>query len=127
MLTNFEEITAELTEYEMKLVPMIVRKLNLKIGEWNATTSTHVIKVFKENGLKMSGPRWRKIINYIRVNNLVSLLISTSKGYYRATTDEEVRNYLESLKQRINSITTVYDAIENQYNNTTIIDPTKRV
>lgn len=115
MITGFEEITSELSDYEKSLLPNIVTRLKLKIGEHNAITSTEIIKVFKANGKKMSGARWRKIINHIRVNNLVNLLISTSKGYYVATKGYEVRNYLESLKQRINAITMVYDSIEYQY------------
>lgn len=115
MITGFEEYTAELNDYEMSLLPNIVSKLKLKVGEENAVTSTHVIKQFNDHGKKMSGARWRKIINYIRINNLVPLLVSSSKGYYIATKEEEVRNYLESLKQRINAITTVYDAIEYQF------------
>lgn len=117
MITNFEELTEELNEYELSLLPNIVKRLKSKVGAENAVTSTEVIKAYKIAGFKMTGPRWRKIINHIRVNNLVELLISTSKGYYIATTEEEVRNYLESLKQRINSITSVYDSLEYQYRN----------
>lgn len=127
MLTNFEEITYELSDYEKSLLPNIVKRLSLKIGEWNAITSTEIIRFYKAHGKKMNGPRWRKIVNYIRVNNLVPLLISTSKGYYVATTDEEVKNYLESLKQRINSITAVYDALEYQKKTHPLVDATKRL
>jgi len=114
MITGFEEYTAELNAYELGLVPNIVSRLKLKIGKHQAVKSSYIVKEFKKRGKKMSGARWRKIVNYIRVNNMVPFLISTSKGYYIATTEEEIRNYLESLKQRINAITAVYDAMEHQ-------------
>ena len=115
MITGFEDQTHELTEYELSLIPMFVRRLEKKIGVENAVTSTHVVRMFKEHGLKMSAPRFRKIINHIRINGLVPMLIASSKGYYVAKDKAEVKEYLDSLKQRINSITRVYDALEYDY------------
>lgn len=115
MITNFENETHELTDYELSLIPSIVKNLKNKVGKENAITSTEIIKAFKNHGKKMSGPRWRKIVNYIRINSLVPLLISTSKGYYVATEDKEILEYLSSLRERISSITLVYDAIEYQF------------
>lgn len=119
MITGFEEITYELDDYEKGILPSIVKHLKTKVGEDNSVKSTDVIKAYKQAGKKMSGARWRKIINYIRVNGLVPLLISSSKGYYIAETKEQVDKYLESLKQRINAITAVYDSIEHQYKTAT--------
>lgn len=116
MITGFEEITYELDDYEKSILPSIVKHLKTKIGERNAVTSTYIIKQYKQAGKSMSGARWRKIINFIRINSLVPLLISTSKGYYVAENRLEVERYLESLKQRINAITAVYDSIEYQLN-----------
>lgn len=127
MITNFEHITYELDDYELKLLPNIVKRLKLKIGKQSAVTSSSAVKAFKQAGYKMDAARWRKIIHYIRVNNLVPFLISTSKGYYIATTEHEVRQYLTSLKERINSITTVYDALEYQLKNKPMLDATKRI
>lgn len=111
-LTNFEEITYELDEYELEQLPSIVKHLKKKIGKDNAVTSTEVIEAYKNANKSMTGARWRKIINYIRKNHLIPFLMASSKGYYIATDKEDVRKYKESLKQRIQEITAVYDAIE---------------
>jgi len=119
MVTNFESLTYELDDYEIKeLLPVIVTGLLTKVGKAKQITSTEIIKNLKAKKYKIDGPRLRKIVNYIRVNNLIYNLVSTSKGYYIATTEAECREYLRSLKERIGSITSVYDALEYQLNET---------
>lgn len=114
-IVNFEEQTHELTAYEIeRVLPLVVAKLKNNIGEDLAVTSGRAMKYLKERGYRINGPRWRKIINHIRINSLIPGLISTSKGYFVAENEEELRTYLLSLKQRINSITTVYDSMEYQ-------------
>ena len=47
-------------------------------------------------GVKVDGPRIRKIINHIRLNGLVPGLMATSEGYYIATTPEELDEYMKA-------------------------------
>lgn len=63
---------------------------------------------------KISEVRIRKCINYIRVNGLVPHLIANSRGYYVATTVEEVETYCESLKGRAEAIFAMRQALQNQ-------------
>lgn len=114
MITGFEKYTHELTEYELTLLPMIIPRLKTKLGKEKAVTNSHICKVFKEHGHKLDPPRFRKIVQYIRVMGLIPCLISTSKGYYVATSKEEIRKYIESFDQRINSMTISRDAMEYQ-------------
>jgi hypothetical protein len=117
MITGFEKETHELTVYELETVlPAVIKGLKLRIGKDSAITSTEAIKKMKIFGIKISSPRWRKIINHIRIQGLISHLVSSSKGYYIATSPNEVKEYLDSLRERINSITMVYDALEYQQN-----------
>lgn len=115
MINGFEEQTHELTEYEEKtLLPPIIKGLKTKVGEQNAITSTEIVKRMKELGFKLDPARLRKIINHIRVNNLIYNLLATSKGYYIATDESECRSFIESLDQRINAIISVRDAMAYQ-------------
>lgn len=119
-LINFEEITYELDEYEIKnLLPLVICGINTKNGKDKAITGSKIIQKLKERNLKINGARLRKIIQYIRLNNLVFHLVSSKKGYYVATTAEEILNYMLSLRQRIQSMTATYDAMEYQYAQTT--------
>ena len=101
MLTGFEIETAPLTKQEEGvLMPLLVKGLITKIGKDNAITNKEIRTRLKERGVVISDARIRKIINFIRVNQLIKNLISTSKGYYIATTKEEVAEYIKSLEQR---------------------------
>jgi rRNA-processing protein FCF1 len=107
MINGFEEETHELTEKELKLVQPIVNGLKTKIGEINAISGGKIIVAMRSSGYKIDASRLRKIIHHIRVKRLIEKLVSTNKGYYIATTDEELKKYVESLNQRINSIVEV--------------------
>ncbi|MCK4968658.1 MAG: hypothetical protein KAS12_06385 [Candidatus Aenigmarchaeota archaeon] len=105
MINGFKNETKQLTEYELKLIPIIVDKIKFNIGKDNAVKNKDIIRFLTLKGYeKITAVRIRKLIHFIRVKKLVSNLIATSKGYYRATTKDELNNFVESLQQRINSI-----------------------
>lgn len=115
MVENFEEITSELTDYEQKtLLPIVIKGLLTKKGEINAITSTEIVSKLKGLNYKIDSARVRKLVNFIRTNNLIYNLIATSKGYYIASSENECRSFIRSLDQRINSIITVRDAMAYQ-------------
>jgi hypothetical protein len=109
MLNGFEDITYNLTETEKKLVDGFVKSFEKRIGKKNAITSTRIIQAYKDIGINMTGPRIRKIINYIRINGLVKNLIATSEGYYIETDPEKIKEYKESLLQRCREIKRIAD------------------
>ena len=66
------------------------------------------------DGYKISEPRIRKIINYIRNNDMVPCLIANSDGYYVAQSNEEMLTYEDSLLGREEAIRAVRLAMERQ-------------
>ena len=116
MINGFQEQTEPLTEYEeTKLLPQIVRGLSLKVGKNNAVTNTAIVRGMKANlNLKVSEPRVRKIINHIRNNDLVPCLIATSQGYYIAESEQELKEYEDSLLGREEAIHSVRMSIQRQ-------------
>lgn len=116
-ITNFEDQTHELTEYELKtLLPLMVKGLKTKVGVNNSITSTEIVKILKAAGYKIDPARVRKLVNHIRVNNEIYNLVATGKGYHVATSESECRLFIKSLDERINSIITVRDAMQYQLN-----------
>jgi len=119
MIENFEDVTYYLTPYERDvIVPYMVGKLNLNIGKSQAVTNKAMIDNMNSYGnfsITISPARIRKYINYIRVNDLVSCLMATSKGYYRANRISELQSYIRSLKQRESAIRQMREAIERQF------------
>lgn len=116
MINGFQEQTEPLTEYEeTQLLPQIVRGLSLKVGKNNAVTNTAIVRGMKANlNLKVSEPRVRKIINHIRNNDLVPCLIATSQGYYIAESEQELKEYEDSLLGCEEAIHSVRMSIQRQ-------------
>lgn len=120
MITNFETLTDELTDFERNtLLPIVVRGLSMKVGKDSMITQAEACeKIEQKRGYKISGVRWRKLINVIRREGLIKNLVSTSRGYYVATKREEVIKNVQSLQDRINSIEAVKNALIRQIKET---------
>lgn len=115
MITNFEKETHELNDYERDvLLPLLVKGLRTKVGKENAVTNKQICNALKEQGYKLNDARVRKLVQYIRVNHIVPLVIATSKGYYIATSKDEVEKYITSLTERLNAIKETRNAIIKQ-------------
>lgn len=113
MITLFEDITYELTEYETEtLLPIVVKGLERKYGKQNAITNKKICEALKNKGYKITEPRLRKIIHHIRVEQLIVGLCCNSKGYYVTDSIEELGRYVESLAQRIRSQQSIYKSMK---------------
>jgi hypothetical protein len=100
MLPGFEEQTKDLLEPEKKLVAAFVTSLSKRIGEENAITSDQIIAGYAKGGVKITGPRVRKIISHIREEMLIPGLIATSKGYYVTKDPAKIYMWIQSLEGR---------------------------
>lgn len=113
MITLFEDITYELTDYEKNtLVSVVVKGLSSKKGKENAITNKVICEKLKSAGYKITEPRLRKIIHHIRVEQLIVGLCCNSKGYYVTDSLEELSRYVESLAQRIRSQQAIYNSMK---------------
>ena len=81
MIKGFEHITFELTKDEMNLLQTIIKGLITKKGKANAITGIKICEA-----MNIDPSRLRKMISYIRVNDLIFGLCSSSNGYYIAET-----------------------------------------
>lgn len=115
MIPGHEKQTHELTEYELeKILPLVVKRMKEKVGKKSAVTNSHVVKMFKKHGYKLTESRFRKIIQHIRVNGLIPCLVSSGHGYYIATKQSEVEMYVKSLDKRINAVIVTRDSLQHQ-------------
>jgi hypothetical protein len=114
MIKNFEQFTVELNQVERRLIPMMVDRFQTKRGIKNIVTADAMIDaIAKTYGVKLKDTRIRKIIQYIRVNNLVPGLIATSRGYYTAESVGEIMEWIESLKARESAIRQIREVAEH--------------
>ena len=109
MLRGYENITYELTDDELAIVDPIVRGLGARVGKVNAVTNKEI-----QEKMNLTSARVHKIINYIRINNLVFGLCSSGCGYYVAENNKELEDCMISLKQRIYSQMKTLHALESQ-------------
>lgn len=107
MITNFEEITHELTEDELIHVSGLIIGLKNRTKE-NPIKAPEIVvqmnKYAERHGLcKMTDARLRKCINYIRSKSMLPV-IATSKGYFCSYDEKDLSEQIISLTQRANSI-----------------------
>jgi hypothetical protein len=105
MLPGFSIETKPLTELEQQLLPVIVKGLSTKKGSANAVSNKEICAgLLKKYEVQISEARIRKIINHIRMNNLLPGLIANGCGYYISTNPDEVKEYIISLDHRERAI-----------------------
>lgn len=113
MIKGFEEFTVEITSYEQRVIEIIIKRFQTKMGKINIVTAEQISIGLKGRfGIEFNESRIRKMIQYIRLNNLVSGLIATSKGYFVAQTPDEINDWIESLKSRENAIRKIREQAE---------------
>lgn len=104
MITNFEQITKELNEKELEMVDTVISVLkDLKHPVKSPELIWKIYFYDYARPVKLTGPRLRKIINYIRSNSILPV-IATSKGYYVSYDEGELSSQIKSLTERANSI-----------------------
>lgn len=114
MIKGFEDETAPLSDYEQSLVPLFIQGFASKVGKKNAITNKEICKKMKSVGHDVNDTRVRKIINYIRNNNLVSVLLASSKGYWVSKDKKEIKDWIDSMEGRISSMAVVKNAVKQQ-------------
>lgn len=121
MITNFEDITFELTEAEKVLLPHIIKGFAghtednpIRAKEIVATTNLWLLNLGVDV-YQLTEPRLRKMVNYIRSTGALPL-IATSKGYYVSYSPEVIKSQVKSLRERANSILRCADGLEQFIN-----------
>ena len=106
MITNFEEITANLTSEEKLLTVEIITILS-KIKKDNPIKSFELVNLINKKlsiaDVNFTGVKLRKYCNYIRSKSLLPI-IATSNGYYVSYDKKEIALQIESLEQRSEAI-----------------------
>lgn len=107
-ITNFENYTHELTDQEIEILPIVIH--GFRAYKKNNPIKAELIvsrmnEYLKNNGYKirLTQPRLRKLVNYIRSNSLLPL-IATSQGYFTTDCKETIQEQIKSLQERANSI-----------------------
>lgn len=116
MLQNFEEITSDLTDYEIEVVmPMLGLGLTKYVGKANAISNKKICNSVNEKGIlknyKLQPIRVRKLIGALRLLGDPMYICSGAGGYYIAETTQEMDECIKSLEQRVAQQQRVIDAM----------------
>ena len=108
-ITNFEEITYDLTENELALVNILVAGFKRRAID-NPIKAPEIVDSMQKKGYDISEPRLRKLCNYIRSKGIIPL-IATSKGYYISYDSVDINKQIKSLRERAAAINKCADGL----------------
>lgn len=113
---NDSLLQEKLNDFELTCLPIIVKGIGGRAkGKSNPITNLEIQKAMKNRGYgKLSDARVRKIISYIRNNNLLPLLCANSNGYFVAENLTQFNNYLETFEKRVNTQIKTLNELKHQ-------------
>jgi len=110
MITGFD--TKQLRQDQLDCKDFIVNLFKRNKGTFMFNDHLRSwIELQKE--VRFTSTEFRNIIHIIRRENLLPVIIATSKGYKYTTDQEEIQLYIDSLSDRIRTITDLKTAIED--------------
>ena len=120
MITNFENITQELTPNEQQMLPFAIMEFQ-KHTKKNPIKEPELVSAMQAKfpNLAFNGVRLRKMVNYIRRTSVVPL-IATSRAYYISRDEADILLQIKSLRERANSINRCADGLERLINSQAI-------
>lgn len=115
MITNFKEITHELTGAEERLFPGIIASFKRRTKN-NPIKAPEIVEAINRqlqiqgHGDRFTEARLRKVVNFIRTTGILPL-IATSKGYYVSYDQDEISQQIKSMHERADAITAAADGL----------------
>ena len=115
-IRGFWKETKPLSDEELNIVRIMTEALNTyPKGIQYKKPEAYFTDKLKTVGFNVSPTRWRKLIQHVRVNDLVLHVCSDNRGYWIAETPDELKETLLSLHDRIRHQTATYNALRSQY------------
>lgn len=95
----------KLSTYEEEvLMPAVIDLVNLHKGKRNAISGRCIVVELRSQQFLVNIFSLKKIIRFIRLNNMGLCLTACSKGYFVAETEREILNYILSLDRRVKAL-----------------------
>jgi hypothetical protein len=106
---------AALTNHEQNvLLPLVLNMLEHRKHKDKVFSNTKIRKVLKEFGEDIGDSQIRKLVFYIRNNDLLDLLIANNDGYYIASNIQDIEKWMEMQKGKISAMYESLAAIQRQ-------------
>lgn len=108
------DLHSPLTEFELKLVPEFISAMEKRQGKNNAITEVQIVQSYVKKNVQLTEFQVIRIINHIRVQNLLALLVNDESGYYVALNRSEIENSMEFIRKSENQLWLVRNALKQQ-------------
>jgi len=116
MIRGYETETTKLNESDLKIARILAKAFNTMLkGKDYQITNYKIVERLQTIDVKTSEIKIRKLIQYIRINNMAINLCSDNGGYWIAETPEELKFTIDSLKDRVKNQLATIEALEKQY------------
>lgn len=122
MVENFEDITEDLTEKELQVLPDVIEGIKYALTGSQSAKKQHIVVdlvnsyLLNKHGMfapiVLNSVRLRKFTNYLRKNAMLPI-IATSNGYFISENPDVIKSQIRSLKQRSRSIYDAAQGLEN--------------
>jgi hypothetical protein len=96
------------------ILPVLIGILKHRKTASKVFSNPEIRELLIEFGYEVSDAQIRKLVYHIRNNNLISLLLANTNGYYIGTRIEDVRNLIKMQQGKINAMTETLSSIEQQ-------------
>lgn len=123
MTDGFDDTTVDLSEDELKFIPLIIAGLRRRKGPDTAISSQIICDRLNERNhdksisdCKMSPIRLRKCINHIRRHGLLNFVIGSSTGYYVSHDPGVVKRAINELYREAATVKARADAMQEYLN-----------
>lgn len=114
MIAGLEFDASPLTYHEMDLVQRVINSFQKHHGKENAITATEIKKKMRVFDHNLTSLSLRKIIAYIRREDLVMRLVGDNHGYYIETDSMAYNIFLSEMQANIQAQTEVLYAMKKQ-------------
>jgi len=113
---NDSLLQEKLNNFELTCLPIIVKGIGGRVkGKSKPITNLQIQKAMKKKGYEgLTDARVRKIISYIRNNNLLPLLCANSNGYFVTENLKEFDKNLENFEKRVNTQIKTLNELKHQ-------------
>lgn len=114
MITNFEDITKELSKEDYGLLVQLIKGFERRT-KLDPIKAPEIVKAMNNANpqlkSKFTAVKLRKLTNFIRSKGMIGL-IATSDGYYTSKDLNEIRKQIQSLRERADAIGNSADGLE---------------
>ena len=118
MITNFEDITKELSKEDYGLLVQLIKGFERRT-KLDPIKAPEIVKAMNNANpqlkSKFTAVKLRKLTNFIRSKGMIGL-IATSDGYYTSKDQAEIKKQIQSLNERAEAIANSARGMETYLN-----------